>query len=175
MGTGPPPGHVRIVMIEKSDICFGPDSQDRLDESGDPSVEGALATLESFYYALNSRDINAVRADWSTNALAQLNNPVGGILRGGNAIVDLYERVFAGSVNVQVTFVDVVAYIGERHAVFAGREVGSYIAANGTAVPLEIRTSRYFRYEDGHWRQYHHHGSIDNPDALRAYQQTILG
>jgi hypothetical protein len=25
------------------------------------------------------------------------------------------------------------------------------------------------------WRQYHHHGSIDDPDALRAYQQAIRG
>ncbi|MFF4402980.1 hypothetical protein [Streptomyces sp. NPDC001404] len=38
-----------------------------------------------------------------------------------------------------------------------------------------IRTSRYFRYEGGFWRQYHHHGSIDAPDLLRAYQQAVRG
>ena len=57
--------------------------------------------------------------------------------------------------------------------VFAGREAGSYPAADGTTVPLDIRTSRYFRYSGGRWLQYHHHGSIDDPDALRAYQQAI--
>jgi hypothetical protein len=30
-------------------------------------------------------------------------------------------------------------------------------------------------YQDGGWRQYHHHGSIDDPAALRAYQQAIQG
>jgi len=42
-----------------------------------------------------------------------------------------------------------------------------------TAVRLEIRTTRYFRYEQGHWRQYHHHGSIDDQAALAAYQHAV--
>jgi ketosteroid isomerase-like protein len=162
-------------MIEKTDISFGPASTNRLSETDDPSGKGAEAALESFYYSLNNRDIDALRADWSANPLAQLNNPVGGILRGGDAIAELYAKIFNGSLNVQVTFGDVVAYMGDRHAVFAGREIGSYTTPDGTAVPLEIRTSRYFRYEEGRWRQYHHHGSIDDPDALRAYQRTIRG
>jgi ketosteroid isomerase-like protein len=164
-----------MPVIEKTDISFGPGSRNRLSETDDPSAAGAEAALESFYYALNNRDIDALRADWAAEPLAQLNNPLGGILRGGDAIADLYAKVFDGSVRVQVTFGDVVAYRGEDHAVFAGRETGSYTAPDGAAVPLEIRTSRYFRYENGHWRQYHHHGSIDDPDALRAYQRAVRG
>jgi ketosteroid isomerase-like protein len=52
---------------------------------------------------------------------------------------------------------------------------GSYTAPDGTTVPVEIRITRYFRYADGRWRQYHHHGRIDDPGALRAYQQAIRG
>jgi len=33
-------------------------------------------------------------------------------------------------------------------------------------VALEIRTTRYFRYQDGRWH---------DPDALRAYQQAVAG
>jgi ketosteroid isomerase-like protein len=164
-----------MPVIEKTDISLGPGSRNRLSETDDPSARGAEAALESFYYALNHRDIDALRADWAADPLAQLNNPLGGILRGGDAIADLYAKVFDGSVRVQVTFGDVVAYRGEDHAVFAGREIGTYTAPDGAAVPLEIRTSRYFRYENGHWRQYHHHGSIDDPDALRAYQRAVRG
>jgi hypothetical protein len=29
--------------------------------------------------------------------------------------------------------------------------------------------------EVGRWRQYHHHGSIDDPAALQAYQLAIRG
>ncbi len=162
-------------MIEKTSICLGPDSRNRLREADDPSGAGAEAALETFYYALNNRDLDALRADWADSALAQLNNPVGGILRGADAIVALYDKIFGGAVRVQVTFTDVISYQGREHAVFAGRETGSYTRLDGTSVPLEIRTSRYFRYEDGRWRQYHHHGSIDDPAALGAYQQAIRG
>lgn len=162
-------------MIEKTDIAFGPASRNRLDQAADPGPEGALAALESFYYALNSADLDALRDDWSASPLAQLNNPLGGILRGGDAIVGLYEKVFAGTVNVQVTFGDVVAYLGADHAVFAGRETGTYTAPDGTLVPLTIRTSRYFRYEDGRWQQFHHHGSIDDVGELAAYQKAVWG
>lgn len=46
---------------------------------------------------------------------------------------------------------------------------------DGTAVPLEIRTTRYLRYEAGRWQQYHHHGSVDDAAALAAYQQAVIG
>lgn len=162
-------------MIDKTDIAFGPGSRNRLANAADPGPDGALAALESFYYALNSADLDALREDWSSSPVAQLNNPLGGILRGGEAIVDLYEKVFAGSANVQVTFGDVVAYTGPGHAVFAGRETGTYTTPDGTVTPLSIRTSRYFRYEDGRWQQFHHHGSIDDAGELAAYQKAIRG
>jgi len=161
--------------IRRSDPQLGPDARERLAEAADPTAEGARAALESFYYALNSRDAEAMRANWTSHPLAQANNPLGGVLRGGDAISDLYERIFAGPVKVEVTFGDVVEYIGERHAVFAGRETGSYTGDDGSSTPLEIRTTRYFRFEDGRWRQFHHHGSIDQPEALAAYQRAVLG
>jgi DnaJ C terminal domain len=41
-------------------------------------------------------------------------------------------------------------------------------------VPAEIRTSRVFSYDfqAGRWEHVHHHGSIDDPAALRAYQEA---
>lgn len=162
-------------MIEKTEISFGPDSRNRLSEADDPSVEGARAALESFYYALNNRDIATLRADWADHPLVQLNNPVGGIIRGADGVAALYEKVFAGELNLKVTFTDVIAYLGDGHAVFAGRETGHYTIPDRTVVPLEIRTSRYFRYEESRWRQYHHHGSIDDAAALLAYQRAVRG
>jgi ketosteroid isomerase-like protein len=161
--------------IEKTDIRFGPNSLNRLAEATDASARGALAALESFYYAWHHPDADALRAVWSDSPLAQLDNPVGGILRGGDAIAGLYQKALASPANVRVIFSDVVAYRGQSHAVFAGREKGSYTAPDGTTVPLEIRTTRYFRYSGGRWRQYHHHGSIDDPEALRGSQQAIRG
>ncbi|MBO0840374.1 MAG: nuclear transport factor 2 family protein [Sciscionella sp.] len=108
-------------------------------------------------YALNSADGQALRQVWATDALAQLNNPVGGVLRGED--IALYDAIFAGA-RPRVTFGDVIEYAGDAHVVFAGRETGSYCDGD-REVPLSIRTTRYFRYQYGNWRQYHHHGSID--------------
>jgi hypothetical protein len=162
-------------MPRQLDISFGTDSRDRLDEVAHPGIDGALAALESFYFAFNSRNLDVFTEVWTEDPLAQLNNPLGGILRGGGAITELYDRVFHGPALVTVEFGDIVEYAGDTHVLFAGRETGEYTVDDGGAVPLSIRTSRYFRYESGRWRQFHHHGSIDDADALAAYQTAIRG
>ena len=60
-------------------------------------------------------------------------------------------------------------------AVFAGRETGQFTDPGGRGVPLRIRTTRVFAYDQaaGRWGQVHHHGSIDDPDALRDYQDAV--
>jgi hypothetical protein len=62
-------------------------------ETDDPSALGAEAALESFYDALNNRGIDALRADRPPHPLVRLNNPVGGILHGEDAIAGLYGKV----------------------------------------------------------------------------------
>ncbi|WP_027928725.1 YybH family protein [Amycolatopsis thermoflava] len=161
-------------MTRRLAATFGPDSRNRLDAATAPGIEGALAALETFYFAFNQRDSDVFARVWTQDALAQLNNPLGGILRGGEAISALYGKVFHGPARVTVTFGDVVEYAGDGHALFAGRETGSYVV-DGREVPLRIRTSRYFRYEDGRWAQFHHHGSIDDAAELAAYQAAIRG
>ena len=160
-------------MIQHTDASYGPDSRNRLADATDTSADGARAALESFYYALNQRDEEALRAAWSDHPLAQLNNPLGGILRSGEAVGDLYARIFAAPVRLEVTFTDIVEYLNDDHAVFAGRERGSYTTADGTSTPLEIRTSRYLRRHNGRWAQFHHHGSIDDAGALADYQRAV--
>jgi ketosteroid isomerase-like protein len=159
-------------MIELVEYGFGPESQDRVRESGDPGHVGAVAALESFYFALNNADLDALAANWSPNRLVQLNNPLGGILRGGAEVTELYRGVFSGGLRVQVTFTDTVAYWGQAVVVFAGLETGSYHDDDIGVAPLEIRTTRVFGYDEevGRWLQLHHHGSIDRPEALLAYQ-----
>jgi ketosteroid isomerase-like protein len=158
--------------IEVVDYRFGPQARNRLDEAENPRREGAVAALESFYYALNNRDLDVLTAVWSQHELAQLNNPVGGILRSGPAVTDLYRRIFDGGMALSVTFTDAATYWWADSVVFAGREIGSY--NDGARVPLAIRTTRVFGY-DGRWRQVHHHGSIDRPDELAAYQRAATG
>ena len=159
-------------MIELVDYGFGPAARSRPVEARLPGREGALAALETFYYALNGKDLETLVAGWADDPLVQLNNPIGGILRSRDAVRALYERVFAGSLNVQVTFGDAATYWQDDSVVFAGREVGTYQHPELGEQPLRIRTTRIFRYADA-WQHIHHHGSIDDADALARYQQAV--
>jgi hypothetical protein len=63
-------------------------------------------------------------------------------------------------------------------AVIAGSmSGGTQSTACGSALGLseDLATSRYFRRADGTWRQHHHHGSIDDPEALARYQAAVRG
>jgi hypothetical protein len=162
------------MTVSFTTIRFGPESANRLPEASAPGVPGALAALETFYYAFNNRDAKTFAELWLNDPLIQLNNPVGGIMRGIEPIVALYTRIFDGPARVQVTFEDVVQYASSDMVVFAGRERGQY-EQGGSVMPLEIRTSRVFGFVEGGWRQIHHHGSIDDADLLGRYQRAIRG
>jgi ketosteroid isomerase-like protein len=53
-----------------------------------------------------------------------------------------------------------------------GRERGR-LAKGDTRLDLEIRTTRIYRRRNGAWRQVHHHGSIETPALLAAYQAAV--
>ncbi|MGI5132063.1 YybH family protein [Pseudonocardia sp. CA-107938] len=157
-------------MIELLSRDFGPSSRNRLADT----AESAEAALETFYYALNHADLDALAAVWVDDPLAQLDNPVGGILRGRPAIVELYRRVFDSGLDLEITFTDAVRVETPGSLVVTGREVGSY-QADGQRVPLHIRTTRVLASTADGWRLVHHHGSIDDAAALAAYQRAVRG
>lgn len=162
-------------MITKLDASFGRDARNRLEAASDPTPQGAMAALETFYYAFNQRSPDVLAEIWLDDPWVQLNNPLGGILRGADDVRSLYERIFTGPAKVWVEFSDIVEYRGGDTIAFAGRERGEFVA-DAQAVPLAIRTSRVFAHTAGiGWRQIHHHGSIDDPDALRTYQAAVRG
>jgi hypothetical protein len=155
---------------------YGQDATDRRGEARAPTLEGARAALECFYFAFNQRSLDAFDAVWAPGELITLNNPLGGIMRGLDDIRRLYQRIFAGPSQVWVELSDIVEYVGQDTVVFAGRERGEF-TQGGRTIPLEIRTSRVFQYfgDQFGWRQVHHHGSIDNSEALARYQHAVRG
>ena len=151
-------------------------SRDRLAEARDRSVDGARAALESFYCAFNNADLDLLSAIWIDDPLAQLNNPLGGMLRGIGPIRELYAGVFDGPGTAWVRFEDVLELTAADTVVFAGRERGEFSRPGIEPIDLDIRTTRFFAYVEGTgWRQAHHHGSIDNGGLLQRYQQAARG
>ena len=131
-----------------------------------------LQALSAFYAAFNQRDLAALEANWANTNTVVMANPVGGIRVGWPEIKHVYERIFQSPASVYVEFHDYVILESPTQVLVTGRERGSFRNAS-TTVELAIRTSRGFSLIDGSWRQVHHHGSIDDPSLLAAYQTAI--
>jgi hypothetical protein len=163
-------------MISHSQQNFGRSAQNRIAQATLPGIEGARALVESFYYAFNQRDMEVFAEVWAEHELIQLNNPLGGILRGYVPIAELYRGIFNGSARVWVELHDIVEFQSDTMVVFAGREKGEF-AKGDVTIPLTIRTSRIVQWMGSGtgWKQVHHHGSIDDAQLLAQYQSAVRG
>ena len=163
-----------MMKIEMLDRKFGIDSKNLIDSAKDHNFEGALACLETFYYAFNNRDLATFLKVWLQHDLIQLNNPLGGILRGIGPINKMYEKIFNNRAQVWVELSDIVVYYLGDMALFAGKETGEF-RIDGQIIDLHIRTTRFIGYsaKDHQWFQIHHHGSIDDAELLSRYQHAV--
>ena len=161
-------------MINHSARIYGREAKNHMDQALELGVSGARDLLESFYFAFNQRDLAVFKQVWANHELIQLNNPLGGLLRGDAVIVDLYQRIFSGPARVWVEFNDIVEFQAHDMVVFAGREQGEF-TRNTETLALKIRTTRIVQWmgDEIGWRQVHHHGSIDNPQMLASYQAAV--
>jgi ketosteroid isomerase-like protein len=137
----------------------------------DPTTpHGALV---AFYRAFNSRDLRLMERNWQQSAESVMNNPIGGIKRGWPEISAVYARIFGARGKVEVEFHDYTLHVADDVFWAIGRERGRY-EGDGTALTLAFRTTRLFRRDrDRRWLQVHHHGSIEDPQLLAAYQQAV--
>ncbi len=136
----------------------------------DPSQP--LQALTEFYRAFNDGDLELMERNWDDSPEAAMDNPLGGIKRGWREIREVYERIFSSGARVHVEFHDYTLHVHGDVFWAVGRERGR-LDVDGTALDLAIRTSRFFRRVGGRWRQIHHHGSIDDPRLLDAYQKAV--
>ena len=130
--------------------------------------------LSQFYRALNARDLELMQKTWANSDETAMDNPLGGIKRGWDEIKSVYEKLFDSKATYRFEFYDYTMHEAGDLFYVVGRERGE-LALSGPPLELAIRTTRVFRRdEDGQWRQVHHHGSIDDPLMLAAYQNAVL-
>jgi ketosteroid isomerase-like protein len=134
-----------------------------------------LQALAQFYRALNARDIDMMAQNWEPSADAAMDNPLGGIKRGWTEIRSVYEKLFATESTYRFEFYDYTLHQSADVFYVVGRERGT-LESRGGSLELAIRTTRIFRRGGGGaWHQVHHHGSIEDPRMLAAYQEAVLG
>lgn len=134
--------------------------------------DARLDAVARFYEAFNGRDLAGLEENWAHDEDALMCNPLGGVKRGWPRIRPVYERLCSGRAKVYVELYDFVVRSGDGLFVIAGRERGR-LESPSSGLDLAIRTSRVYRLDGGAWKQVHHHGSIDDPDLLRAYQSAV--
>ncbi len=137
------------------------------------SLSGPLRALSEFYHAFNSGDLDAMSRNWAQTDEIAMDNPLGGIKRGWKEVRAVYERIFGGPAKVYVEFHDYTLHEAGDVFYAVGRERGEF-SLGGDTIKLAIRTSRIFRKMNGAWKQVHHHGSIEDPDLLRRYQNAVM-
>jgi hypothetical protein len=142
------------------------------EDQGDLSLP--FQALVQFYHAFNSGDLDEMSRNWEPSEDIAMANPLGGIKRGWSEIAAVYGRIFNGPAEVYVEYYDYTLH--EHGEVFyaEGRERG-FFGLKKQRIDLAIRTSRIFRKLGQHWRQTHHHGSIEDPKLLAAYQSAVMG
>jgi hypothetical protein len=163
-------------MIIHTPHSYGRTAANRIYQTNQHSIDGARALLESFYYSFNHCNMDVFSQVLANDELIQLNNPLGGILRGYKPIAELYQRIFTGPASVWVELSDIVEYQSNDMVIFAGREHGEFTKGE-ISISLSIRTSRVIQWlgSDFGWKQTHHHGSIEDPILLAEYQQAVRG
>jgi ketosteroid isomerase-like protein len=137
-------------------------------------VHSPQYALAEFYRALNTRDMARMEANWGNTDDVAMDNPLGGIKRGWPEIRSVYERLFRFEGQYQFEFYDYTLHQSGSFFYVVGRERG-HVLNQVVRLDMKIRTTRLFQLLGARWRQIHHHGSIDDPQLLAAYQAFIVG
>jgi hypothetical protein len=141
------------------------------EDMGDPSEP--IHALIEFYRAFNRRDLSLMQQNWDNSDETAMDNPLGGIKRGWDEIRLVYERIFKSQARVSVEFFDYTLLTIGGICIAVGRERGR-LESKDVELNLAIRTTRIFRrVEAERWKQINHHGSIEDPRLLAAYQAAV--
>ncbi len=143
-------------------------------EHADVKPSEPMSALIEFYRAFNDRDLTLMSNNWERSDEASMSNPLGGVKRGWKSIKEVYSKIFTGKAKVYVEYYDYSIHHSGEMFCAVGRERG-FFQLGQNKIDLAIRTSRIYRMDCGRWYQIHHHGSIDNPKLLAAYQEAVLG
>jgi len=151
------------------DIINGKNAQNTMPET--------IKALTAFYAGFNQRDVETSMKNWAHRDDVVMCNPIGGIRKGWDDILEGYQRIMLGDVQVYVEFYDYQLTESGDMFYVVGRERG-HARCCGQQIELAIRTSRVFKKFDDNqsglgWHQVHHHGSMDDPALLSKYQSLI--
>jgi ketosteroid isomerase-like protein len=127
--------------------------------------------IYGFYKAFNEKNMAAITKIWANTEDITIENPAGGIRRGWSDLKWAYGKVLGSPAKVSAEFYDYTIHIAGEVFWSVGRE-RIFLNISGDDITMSVRITRIFRMIDGKWRLVHLHGSFEDPDMLRKYQQV---
>jgi ketosteroid isomerase-like protein len=113
---------------------------------------------ENFYRAFESLDIKQMEPVWAKESHIQCGHPGWRILRGWDAIMESWRRIFENTPSIRFSLTDISIEIRESLAwVTLYENLNSSV--EGQNVSATILTTNIFEKGTDGWRMIHHHGS----------------
>jgi hypothetical protein len=139
-------------------------------ESSDLPLE--YHALHEYYSALYSSDIVKMKDVWSKEKTTAFTNPLGGIIRSYEDVIQAHDELFSLPVKLDVEYYDIEITKLKNGFSSVGRERGT-MTIEGECIDVAFRTSRLFIKEEGVYRQLHHHGSFEDINTQERIMRIL--
>jgi ketosteroid isomerase-like protein len=128
-------------------------------------LDDILQANEAFYRAFQNLDINQMEAIWHQASYIQCFHPGWGLLRGWEAVMTSWRRIFENTRGVRIVLTEVHAEVrGQIAWVTQYENLSSEI--DGEASSGVVLATNVFEKHPAGWFMIHHHGStVVNPPA----------
>jgi hypothetical protein len=138
-----------------------------------PSDEELVAKAnEAFYRAFESLDIREMEKIWAKEAPIQCGHPGWRILRGWEAVMESWRRIFANTPSIQFLLTDVSIEVRDKLAwVTLYENLNSRI--DDQVVSATVLTTNIFERRPEGWCMIHHHGSSVAQQAPQVDPSTV--
>jgi ketosteroid isomerase-like protein len=134
--------------------------------------ESVLRANEGFYRAFESLDIGQMEKVWARGDFIQCGHPGWQILRGWQAVMESWRRIFENTPEIRFMLTDVLVEVRGTIAWVTLYEnlIGS---VEGQHVSARILTTNIFERKAEGWRLIHHHGSPVAPQMPQTDAGTV--
>jgi ketosteroid isomerase-like protein len=127
---------------------------------------------ESFYRAFESLDIKEMEKVWARGSEIQCGHPGWRILRGWDAVMESWRRIFENTAEIRFSVADVAVEIRGGTAWVTLYE-NLHSSAGGQDVSAAILTTNIFENGADGWRMVLHHGSSVLQPAPQDPPRTV--
>ncbi|HVO92185.1 MAG TPA: nuclear transport factor 2 family protein [Terriglobales bacterium] len=134
--------------------------------------EAVTKANEGFYRAFESLDIKRMEAVWTKDAEIQCGHPGWRLLRGWDAVMESWRRIFENTPAIQFMLTDVSVQVHDNLAwVTLYENLNSSLEGQNLSATV-LTTNIFYKSADG-WCLLHHHGSTVSQPRLSDQTPTV--